>query len=190
MISRSTKYLIPLAIAAVFMLGIGVNAADNETIQAQAFGTTTMAGRSVGVTIIIDGYSTPADQKSLIDAFNRGGHDEMVKVLSKMPGKGRVRLSSGGVGYQITYIRNIPTADGRTIRLLTDRPINIGEAMASTRSLDYDLSIIEIHLKNDKGKSTGSLIPGARITKDKKKNQVEIESLHATPWRLAGIMER
>lgn len=190
MISRSKSYFVSLAIAAAFILTIGSKAADHETIQAQAFGTTTMAGRSVGVTIIIEGYSSPGDQKALIDAYKQGGHDAMVKVLSKMPGKGRVRLSSGGVGYQISYIRNIPTAEGRTIRLLTDRPINIGEAMASTRSLDYDLSIIEIHIKNDKDKSTGSLIPGARITTDKKKQQIEIETYHATPWRLAGIMER
>ena len=68
----------------------------------------------------------------------------MVKVLSKMKSKGRVRLSSGGVGYQINYIRSIQTANGRTIRLLTDRPIGIGESMCNSRSGDYDISIIEI----------------------------------------------
>lgn len=150
-----------------------------------------MAGKTFGITIYIEDYSTPAEQKALIDAYKRGGHDEMVKVLSKMKGKGRVRLSSGGVGYQIAYIREIPTANGRTLRLLTDRPINILEAMGSTRSEEYDISIIELQLnKSDKGKSTGTLIPGARIRTDKKKQQIEIETFHASPWRLAGIMER
>lgn len=113
----------------------------------------------------------------------------MMKVLSKMKSKGRVRLSSGGVGYQIVYIRNIQTPNGRMIRLLTDRPISMGEAISSSRSQDYDLSIIELQLGDSKGKKTGSLIPGCRILINKKK-QIEIETYHASPWRLAGIMER
>jgi hypothetical protein len=188
MFSRTKLFVI--GVIAVVAAGMALcYAADVQTIQAQAFGTSTMAGKTFGITIYIEGYSTPADQKALIDAYKQGGHDAMVKVLSKMPAKGRVRLSSGGVGYQIAYIREIPTANGRTLRILTDRPIGIGEAMFNTRSGDYDISIIELQLgKGDK--STGSLIPGARIKTNKKTQQIEIESYHAMPWRLAGIMER
>lgn len=186
--SSKSYRILSLIVAILIFTSICGHASKQETIQAQAFGTTTMAGKSFGVTINIEDYSTPAEQKALIDAFNSGGHDAMVKVLSKMKSKGRVRLSSGGVGYQIAYIRNIPTANGRTIRLLTDRPIGIGEAMFNTRSGDYDISIIELQLGN--GKNSGSLIPGARILVNKKSKQIEIESYHASPWRLAGIMER
>jgi hypothetical protein len=183
-------YPMTLAIVVLLLSASGSYAKDQEVIQAQAFGTATTAGTTFGLTIYIEDYSTPADQKALIDAFKAGGHDEMVKVLSKMKSKGRVRLSSGGVGYQIAYIRNIPTANGRTIRLLTDRPINWGEATYGVRSKEYDHTIIELQLNKDKSKSTGSMIPGARITVDKKKQQIEVESYHAMPWRLAGIMER
>ena len=113
----------------------------------------------------------------------------MIKVLSKMKSKGRVRLSSGGVGYQIAYIRNIPSANGRTIRLLTDRPINFGEAYASTRSKDYDLSVIELQLSNG-AKSTGTLMPAVRVMVNKKKQQIELETYNAMPYRLANIMQR
>jgi hypothetical protein len=190
MYSFKTLFLIGyLSVGLAWPAGTG-HADDAQTIQAQAFGVSTMAGVTFGITIYVESFSTPADQKALIDAYKQGGHDEMVKVLSKMPSKGRVRLSSGGVGYQINYIREIPTANGRTLRLLTDRPINIGEAMYGGRSKDYDISIIELQLSKDESKSTGSLIPGARIRTDKKKQQIEIESFHAAPWRLAGIMER
>jgi hypothetical protein len=189
MSSRSYR-IFSLLLATLILTSICGHASKEEIIQAQAFGTTTMAGKSFGVTIYIEDHSTPAEQKALIDAFNSGGHDAMVKVLSKMKSKGRVRLSSGGVGYQIAYIRNIQTAHGRTIRLLTDRPIGIGEAMFNTRSGDYDISIIELHLGKSEDKNTGSLIPGARILVNKKSKQIEIESYHASPWRLAGIMER
>lgn len=190
MFFRTKAYFMSLLILVVVTVITVGHASNQETIQAQAFGTTTMAGKTFNVTIYIEDYSTPAEQKALIDAFNSGGHDAMVKVLSKMKSKGRVRLSSGGVGYQIAYIRSIPTANGRTIRLLTDRPIGIGEAMFNTRSGDYDISIIELQLGGGKGKNTGSLIPGARILVDKKSKQIEIETYHASPWRLAGIMER
>lgn len=189
MFFRTKSYFISWVILAVVMVLTAGHASSQETIQAQAFGTSTMAGKTFGITITIEEYSTPADQKALIDAFNSGGHDAMMKVLSKMKSKGRVRLSSGGVGYQIVYIRNIQTPNGRMIRLLTDRPISMGEAISSSRSQDYDLSIIELQLGDSKGKKTGSLIPGCRILINKKK-QIEIETYHASPWRLAGIMER
>ena len=178
------------AILALVVLSISAGA-QKETIQAQAFGTTTQSGRTFGITINIESYSTPEDQKTLIDAFSKGGHNALVDALSKMKGRGRVRLTTGGVGYQIAYIRNIQTPTGRTIRLITDRPINIGEATFSTRSEDYDLTLMEINLNDaDKDKSTGNLIVGGRFMVDKKKQQIEFESFLATPWRLTGIMER
>jgi len=173
------------------LLSISAGAQKSETIQAQAFGTTTQAGRSFGITVRIQSYSTPTDQKTLIDAFNKGGHDALVDALSKMKARGRVAITGGGVGYQIAYIRNIPTPKGRTIRIITDRPINIGEATFNTRSEDYDLTLMEIHLDDaNKDKSTGNLIVGGRFMVNKKKKQIEFESYQATPWRLAGIMER
>ena len=176
-------------VAAMMLASIGGYAQKQETIQATAFGTTTMAGRSFGLTIRIESYSTPDEQKALIDAFTSGGHDAMVKVLSKMESKGRVAVT-GSVGYQIAYIRNIPTANGRTIRLMTDRPINFGESMGYNRSTEYDLTLIEIHLNNKKDKSTGNLVIGGRFNVDKKTQQIEFESYHSMPWRLVGIMER
>ena len=175
----------------MMLLSISAGAQKSETIQAQAFGTTTQAGRSFGITVRIQSYSTPTDQKTLIDAFNKGGHNALVDALSKMKARGRVAITGGGVGYQIAYIRNIPTPKGRTIRIITDRPINIGEATFNTRSEDYDLTLMEIHLDDaDKDKSTGNLIVGGRFMVNKKKKQIEFESYQATPWRLAGIMER
>jgi hypothetical protein len=187
----SKKYLMSWITVAAMILASSSYSYDDkrETIQAQAFGTGTTAGRNFGITIRIEDYSTPAEQKALIDAFKSGGHDAMVKVLTKMKGKGRVAVT-GSVGYQIAYIRNIPTETGRTIRLMTDRPINFAEAASSYRSRDYDLTLMEIHLNSDKDKSTGNMILGGRFKVNKKNQQIEFESYHSMPWRLAGIMER
>jgi lipopolysaccharide export system protein LptA len=57
--------------------------------------------------------------------------------------------------------------------------------------MDYDLSLLELHLSNSKkDDSTGNLVVGGRFTVNKKTKQIEFESYEASPWRLAGIMER
>jgi hypothetical protein len=159
-----------------------------ETIQATARGQQRASGKMFHVTINIDSYSTPADQKILIDAFNTGGHDLLVKTLSKMAPKGRVAIT-GTIGYQIAYIRSFPMENGRRIRLITDRPIQFAEAYNNGRSTDYDLSAIEINLKADPKKSDGSLIVGGKF-KVEKDQQITFESFGSGPWSLVNIMER
>jgi hypothetical protein len=159
-----------------------------ETIQAQAMGQNTSAGNQFNVTISINSYSTPDDQKALIDAFTQGGQAALSKTLSKMNSKGRVAVT-GTLGYDIAYIRTFPNGNGRKIRLITDRPIQLVEARNSTRSKDYDLSALELNISNDKSKSTGSLIIGLRVKVDKD-NQLVFESYGSGPWRLVNIMER
>ena len=69
--------------------------------------------------------------RRLLAAFASGGHDALVKTLSKMKSRGRVAIT-GTLGYQIAYIRSMPSENGRTIRLVTDRPIKFAEAHASS----------------------------------------------------------
>ena len=65
-----------------------------------------------------------------------------------MKSKGRVAVT-GTLGYDIGYVGTFPTADGRKIRLITDRPTQIAEARDGGRSTDYDRSALEFNLNND-----------------------------------------
>ena len=159
-----------------------------EVIQAQAMGQNRAAGKTFNVTVSIDSYSTPEDQKALISTFNQGGQTALSKTLSKMPSKGRVAVT-GTLGYDIAYVRTFPSENGRTIRLITDRPIRFAEARENGRSTDYDLSAIELNLNDDKAKSLGSLIVGLRVKVDKD-NQLVFESYGSGPWKLVNVMER
>ncbi len=159
-----------------------------ETIQATAVGQQRASGKMFSVTVNIDSYSTPEDQKALIDAFNAGGHDALVKTLRTMKSKGRVAIT-GTLGYQIAYIRSFETENGRRIRLVTDRPIQFAEAYVSGRSKDYDLSALEINLNADPKQSDGGLIVAGKFKVDKSQ-QVSFESYGSGPWRLVNIMER
>jgi hypothetical protein len=191
--TRSSSTLIAnvLMMVVLTMAAVKIGAQDKpkrEVIQAQAMGQNRAAGKTFNVTVSIDTYSTPEDQKSLISAFNQGGQAALSKTLSKMPSKGRVAVT-GTLGYSIAYVRTFPSENGRTIRLVTDRPIQFVEARENGRSTDYDLSAIELNLDNDKSKSAGSLIIGLRVKVDRD-DQLVFESYGSGPWKLVNVMER
>ena len=158
---------------------------DGETYQANAFGQGTQMGHIFSVNITINQYSTPEDQKVLLDAFQAKGSRGLANALNKMSSKGRISIT-GTLGYEVTYIRVFQTPTGRKIRLVTNRPITFGEAWTDSRSEDYNLSAIEIDLTSD-GKGKGTLLPACQF-KINKENEIEIEALQ-NPWRLEDVRQ-
>ena len=167
-------------------LGAIVKAQGTMTIQATAMGTSTQMGKIVNVNIYIEKFSTVEDRNSLITAFKKSGQDGMVKVLEDMKPKGRIRFASGGVGNDIKYIMELPSEKGRRLRLVTDRTLAFAELYQGTRSRDYAVGAIELELTPD-GKGTGTVLPACKLTVNKKKQQVEIET-YQNPWKLSNFI--
>jgi hypothetical protein len=158
-----------------------------ETISATATGTSTQMGKTVGVQIIVNQFSTPEDRKILVDAFKSGKQAGMVKALTKMKSVGRIAIT-GTLGFDLSYIALIPSPTGRKIRFITNRPIRFAEAYYNGRTTDYDVTGGEIDLNDsDKDKSTGVLYPAAKLGIDKK-GQLDIE-LYRNPWKLVNIID-
>jgi len=156
------------------------------TIQATAKGTSTQLGRIIDVNIYIEAYSTSDDRNALIDAFKRRGQDGLVDALQDMKPKGRVRFSSGGVGNDVKYIIELPSKEGRRLRLITDRWLSFTELYNSNRNVDYNVGAIELNLTPD-GKGSGTILPACKLKMNKKKQQVEIETFQ-NPWDLTNFM--
>lgn len=154
------------------------------TIQANAMGTSTQLGKLFHIKIIIEQLSTPEDQKTLIDAFTRSGHDGMLDALEHMSRKGRVSLE-GRVGNDVKYIRELPSKNGRRFRLVTDRNLAIGELSNSTRSREYSIGAVELTLLPG-GDGSGTLLPACKLKVNKQK-QIEIES-YQNPWNLTNLI--
>ena len=168
--------------------GSGQKLAKSLTIQATAMGESTQIGQMYDVTLVIEEYSTPDDQKALLTAFSEKQNEGLVNALTKMKSKGRMFMT-GTLGYDVAYIRQWKEPDGSTkIRLVTNRPIRFGEAWSDSRSMDYNLSGVEIVLSPDKKKSSGTLVPQCQL-KLNKENQIEL-ALYQNAWRLANIQER
>ncbi|MGC2279959.1 MAG: hypothetical protein WA603_08080, partial [Candidatus Acidiferrales bacterium] len=153
-----------------------------ETIEATAMGTGSQLGQNVEVRLIISDYSTMEERQVLVQAFTQGQNEGLVNALKKMRAVGRISLT-GTVGYDVSFIRTIPTPTGRKIRFITNRPIRFGEAWTDSQSMSFDLSGGEIDMNDsDKSKSTGVLFPRAQLVMDKQ-GQLQID-LTQNAWKL------
>lgn len=157
-------------------------------IQAQAMGQSQQLGQTFSITLIINEFSTADDQKALLAAFNEKQNEGLVNAVSKMKGKGRLSIT-GTLGYDVNYIRMFKQPDGSTkIRAVTDRPITFGEAWSSSRSMDYNLSGLEIIFTPNNKNNSGTLLPACQF-KIGKDNHLELE-LFQNPWKLVNIRKR
>ena len=182
--------LVLAALSAAGLLSIGSSPAlcqKAETIEAAAMGTGTQLGQEVEVRLTINDFSTMEERQILVDAFTKGQNNGLVTALQKMRAVGRISLT-GTVGYDVSFIRMIPTPTGRKIRFITNRPIRFGEAWTDSESQSFDLSGGEIDLNDsDKSKSTGVLFPRAQLVIDKQ-GQVQID-LAQNSWKLVDVLD-
>jgi hypothetical protein len=158
-----------------------------ETIDATASGTSTQLGRQFGVKIIIYEFSNPDDRDILVQSYQQGQNDGLVNALEKMRSVGRITIP-GTVGFDLSYIREIITPTGRTIRFVTNRKIAFGEAYWSTQTKSFNLTAGEINLNDkDKSKSGGVLFPAAQLIVNQ---DGELQwDLNQNPWKLVNIIE-
>jgi hypothetical protein len=160
---------------------------NTETIDATAFGTSTQMGRNFGVKIIIYEFSSPEDRDILVQAFQQGQNDGLVNALEKMKSVGRITIP-GTLGFDLSFIREILTPTGRTIRFVTNRKIAFGESYWSTQTKSFNLTAGEINLNDqDKSKSDGVLFPAAQLIVNKE-GELQFE-LNQNAWRLNNVIE-
>jgi hypothetical protein len=177
-----------LLFASLILTSIVVLAREKyETIDATARGTGTQMGASIGVTLNIYEFSTPADRQILIQAYQKGQNRGLINALWKMKAVGHVEIT-GTLGNDCAYIRMISTSTGRKIVFVTNRQIRFGEQWFDTQSQSFDLTagIIELN-DQDKSKNTGVLYPAAQLVIDKE-GQLQWD-LNQNAWKLVDILD-
>jgi hypothetical protein len=158
-----------------------------ETIDATAMGTSTQMGRVVSVKVIIYEYSTDEDRQILIEAFKKGQNQGLVNALTKMKSVGRIAIT-GTIGYDLSYIRLVPTPTGRKIRFVTNRLLRLGEVYYNTQTTAYNLTAGEFDINDsDKDKNAGVLYPASQLVINKE-GQLEFQ-LNKNPWKLVNIID-
>jgi hypothetical protein len=158
-----------------------------ETIDATAMGTSTQMGKTVNVKVTIYEYSTDEDRQILVDAFKKGQNQALVNALTKMKSVGRIAIT-GTIGYDLSYIRLVPTPTGRKIRFVTNRMLRFGESYYNTQTTAFNLTAGEFDIVDaDKDKSGGVLFPAAQLIINKE-GQLEFQ-LNKNPWKLVNIID-
>jgi hypothetical protein len=178
-----------LAVLVISAVTVAISADDRktETIDATAMGTSTQLGQNVSVKVTIYDYSTEEDRQILLEAFKKGQNQGLVNALTKMKSVGRIAIT-GTIGYDLSFIRLIPTPTGRKIRFVTNRVLRFGEAYYNTQTTAYNLTAGEIEIvDSDKDKSTGFLYPAAQLVINKE-GQLEFQ-LNKNPWKLVNIID-
>ena len=164
--------------------------ADNRkvaTIDATAMGTSTQLGKNVAVKVTIYEFSTEEDRQILLDAFKKGQNQGLVNALTKMKAVGHIAIT-GTIGYDLSFIRLVPTPTGRKIRFVTNRLLRFGEAYYNTQTKAYNLTAGEIEINDsDKDKSGGVLYPAAQLVINKE-GQLEFQ-LNQNAWKLVNIID-
>jgi hypothetical protein len=181
-----------IAVLLVWLVGFTLHGASQEkekyeTIQATAYGTSTQLGQIVPITVIIYRFSMPADLGVLVKAFREGQNQGLVNALQKTRAVGRIQIP-GEVGFDLSYISKIPTPNGRKIRFVASRKIAFGEALANSRSENFNLTAGELDMNDqNQGKSTGTIFPATQLIINP---QGELQFyLYRNPWRLGEIRD-
>ena len=141
-------------------------------------------GRTVPLTLIANSYSAPNQVRELTDALQRGGQDELLRVLSGMEA-GRIQIGRG-VGVRANAIISDSWGEGGTkLTVFYERNLSFAELRYGTRSTDYRIGYAEIFLDRN-GRGQGTLIPAARV-RLRDGNTWEVEDFGAFPAKLIGL---
>jgi len=182
-----------LLLAALSLTAVALALAgdDNKvkvgTIDATAMGTSTQLGKTINIKVNIYQFSTDEDRAILVEAYKKGQNQGLVNALTKMKADGHIAIT-GTLGYDLSYIRMVPTPTGRKIRFVTNRVLRFGEAYYDTQSKAYNLTAGEFDINDsDKNKSTGVLYPAAQLVINKE-GQLEFQ-LRKNPWQLVNIID-
>lgn len=170
-------------------VALAVSAAAFGQARAEQFTATLVnpEGRpsTLPVVIHIDGYSTAAEVDKLSGVLAKKGPDGLRDALWDLE-KGYIRIGSG-LGYPVAVVLAKPSATGREIRIMMDRPISFREFVTSARSLDYPFSYIEIKLGKD-GKGEGQMFAAAKISLTA--GTVDVENYSFLPLKLLAVRAR
>jgi hypothetical protein len=185
---RITSILLGIAAFLVCSWTVDAFAAPAAPIERfTAFAASLGTGRSDIIQIGITRWSTDEERQKLLTTLQEFGSDKLADELSKIrPPVGYIRRA-GSVGYDLFYARNHPQPDGsRRIVLATNRPVSFREVSNNTRSMQYQVTVIEIHIGAD-GKGEGKMVPAAKIKWDNATKTIEIENYNALPVELLNV---
>lgn len=153
-----------------------------ETFSATTEIKTASGPISATVQVSIRRFTPEFERKALEDALEHGGYGNFVNALRRASEVGSVLAGDGQ--FTIRYAREHKTDKGRTIVLVTDKPVFfVGGARQNAKPrTGYESALIQLQV-NEAGVGTGMMAPAARV-KPGGENGVRIDNYADEPLAL------
>lgn len=180
-----------LLLAAAQPLGVAAQEMEEERFTAFARHIGTGPTGATTVQITISRWSTEEERVQLFNVLKDSGHEDLANALRKHDETGFIRFPGVRTRFPSTrlyFAHQFQQGDTRVIRLATDRPIGFLEAVNRPRSIDYDLSLVELRLPPSGDENgEGVLAVGVEITFDDEEQSLTIEHLSTSPVQLSEV---
>jgi hypothetical protein len=159
---------------AVLLVGvpIWVGAQADRPNTPEIFSATAEAKNAKGAVsgtleVRLNRYTPEFDRKTVEAALKEGGYPRFLLALRNAPEVGQLVLG-GGEPFSIRYAREKVEAGGRTIILVTDKPVYFigGGRNATTKPrAGYEIGVLQIQLDGT-GQGSGTMAAAARVRPD------------------------
>jgi hypothetical protein len=141
------------------------------------------------IEITIERWSSVEERRGFLEALKAGGQNAVLEAMKPVE-VGYVQVNDSP-RYRLRTAAFADTEKGRTIRVVTDRPIRFTESMNAVRSPDYPFGFIEFTLPEDGEAGEGAVIFAAQVEFDEAGN-LSVRTLPGTTGaqRLLGVERR
>jgi hypothetical protein len=138
-----------------------------EVFSATAQAKSNTSAVSGALEVRLNRYTPDFDRKTVEAALKSGGYPRFLLALRNAPEVGQLVLG-GGEPFAIRYAREKVEAGGRTIVVVTDKPVFFigGGRNAGTKPrAGYEVAVLQIQL-DEKGQGRGTMAAAARVRPD------------------------
>ena len=145
----------------------GATAGAPETFSATAQAKNSSSAASSKLEARVNRYTPDFDRKTVEEALRLGGYPKFVIAIRNAPEVGQLVLG-GGTPFSIRYAREKVEASGRSIILVTDRPvffIGTGRAEPTKPRSGYEVAVLQIQV-DGAGQGHGIMAAAARVRPD------------------------
>jgi hypothetical protein len=178
-----------LFVAAAVLPG-GASAPSDTRSSAEAFRatarvSTASAGADVHLTIRIDAYTPPRAIEKMEQALEAGGSNGFTQALREAPVAGQLQV--GEQAFTIRWAREKPTATGRVITLVTDKPVYFvgGGVPGAASRTGFDVAVLQLNMDSS-GLGRGTMAAAARV-KSGGPNGVDVDDYASQPIELVSV---
>ena len=165
------------------------NSGAPETFTANAQVKGAAGAIAATIQIQIQRYTPDFDRTSVESALKGGGYPSFLTALRKAPEVGSVGI--GDQKFAIRYAREEKTAKGRTITVVTDKPmffVGGGRADAKPRA-GYEVGAIQM-MVDDVGLGSGTMTGAARIKPGPEGVGVQVDDYADEPIKLVTVSRK